>query len=93
VVPEAGGFMKSDKIILHLQPEGSQPSPRVKLAAKTTIQGTPSSFLLFILSLRPLLRMRDILVGMDPDPAIFVIDLQDANRNNFFAQIFCLLLL
>jgi len=26
---------------------------------------------------------------MDPDPAIFVIDLQDANKNKFF---FCLLL-
>jgi hypothetical protein len=27
---------------------------------------------------------------MDPDPAIFVIDLQDANENKFF--FFCLLL-
>jgi hypothetical protein len=29
---------------------------------------------------------------MDPDPAIFVIDLQDANKNKFKKEFFCLLL-
>jgi hypothetical protein len=30
---------------------------------------------------------------MDPDPAIFVIDLQDANKSTFFLKrFFCLLL-
>jgi hypothetical protein len=29
---------------------------------------------------------------MDPDPAIFVIDLQDANQKLFFKSFFCLLL-
>ncbi len=28
----------------------------------------------------------------DPDPAIFVIDLQDANKKLFFKKFFCLLL-
>ncbi len=28
----------------------------------------------------------------DPDPAFFVIDLQDANKKQFFYKIFCLLL-
>jgi hypothetical protein len=28
---------------------------------------------------------------MDPDPAIFVIDLQEANKNLFFVQFFCIL--
>jgi hypothetical protein len=28
----------------------------------------------------------------DPDPAISVIDLQDANKNNFFSSFSCLLL-
>jgi hypothetical protein len=88
--------MKSDKIILHLQPAGSQPSPRVKLAAKTTIQGTPPYFLLFILSLR--LNV-EIMVSFFPQCCVsvifrygsgfcyfrrFVIDLQDANKNFFF---------
>ncbi len=29
---------------------------------------------------------------MDPDPAIFVIDLEDANKNYFLYKFFCLLL-
>ncbi len=29
---------------------------------------------------------------MDPDPAIFVIDLQDANKKQIFKKFFCLLL-
>jgi hypothetical protein len=29
---------------------------------------------------------------MDPDPAIFVIDLQDANQKQIFKKFFCLLL-
>jgi hypothetical protein len=29
----------------------------------------------------------------DPDPAIFVIDLQDAQKNIFFIKVFCLLLM
>jgi hypothetical protein len=28
----------------------------------------------------------------DPDPAIFVLDLQDANKKYFCAKVFCLLL-
>jgi hypothetical protein len=31
-------------------------------------------------------------VDPDPDPAIFVIDLQDANKKLIFFQVFCLLL-
>jgi hypothetical protein len=30
--------------------------------------------------------------GVDPDPAIFVIDLQDTNKNYFKKKFFCLLL-
>jgi hypothetical protein len=30
--------------------------------------------------------------AMDPDPAIFVINLYDANKNLFFSKCFCLLL-
>jgi hypothetical protein len=30
--------------------------------------------------------------GPDPDPVIFVIDLQDANRNLIFKKVFCLFL-
>jgi hypothetical protein len=29
---------------------------------------------------------------MDPDPAIFVIDLQDANKKQFFLKLLCVLL-
>jgi hypothetical protein len=29
-------------------------------------------------------------MNRDPDPAIFVIDLQDANKNLFFKKFFCL---
>jgi hypothetical protein len=29
---------------------------------------------------------------VDPDPAIFVIDLQDANKKQFLKKLFCLLL-
>jgi hypothetical protein len=29
---------------------------------------------------------------MDPDPPIFVIDLQDANKKNFYKKFFCLIL-
>jgi hypothetical protein len=29
---------------------------------------------------------------MDPDPAIFITDLQDANKNKFPKRIFCILL-
>jgi hypothetical protein len=32
------------------------------------------------------------LMNPDPDPAIFVIDLQDANKSLFFKKFFCLLL-
>ncbi len=30
---------------------------------------------------------------LDPDPAVFVIDRQDANKNNFLKKFFCLLIL
>jgi hypothetical protein len=76
VFPEAGGFMKSDKIILHLQHTASQPSPRVKLSAKTSIQGTPPYFFVVYFKFEAecrkyghffsqVLRIRDILVCMD----------------------------
>jgi hypothetical protein len=31
-------------------------------------------------------------MDLDPDPATFVIDLQDADKNNFLKKFFCLLL-
>jgi hypothetical protein len=31
-------------------------------------------------------------MDLDPDPTVFVIDLQDANKNTIYAKFFCLLL-
>ncbi len=48
---------------------------------------------------KPVLPIRDIfsdpclcLIDPDPDPAIFIIDFQEANKKPFFSKLFCLLL-
>ncbi len=90
--PDSGGggyFTLSDSDLGTESPQGSSLWPR------TFTVSSNSCFPFFIIGVVFLfLSAADPWhFGVDPDPSIFIIDLQDANKIFFFFKFFCILLL